>query len=712
MQNSLIDYSLDELQKGFRLHHLEVFNWGTFNENIWRMEPLGFSSLLTGNIGSGKSTLVDALLTLLVPSRKIVYNKAAGSESKERTLLSYVRGEYKSQRSEYGSNSSPVYLRGESDYTVLLARFYNKGYESGLTLAQVFWIRNEKAEKFFVVSQQDLSIKEHFGITDDDSDIFSLKKRIKNLEKTDVFDGFGDYSSKFRSFFGISSEKVLELFYQTVSMKSVGRLTDFMRNHMLEKPNAKSQIEEIIRNFENLTKTYEAVQKAKRQLERLEPLVKDIDKYKAVNEDAIRLKSCLAFLPFYFTGIKSGLLDKEIKLTNRELETVLRDLDKTNSHVTTLRDREKDIEHLINQDKAGQRITQLKREIERFERDKQAKLQKKQEYASLCKSLGFGEVGDNQAFHQLRQQAEDLRLTTDNDILKLTGERDSVRDRCIEQKKTYDIENAELESLSRRKTKIPDRDLQIRNIILTQIGLEETELPFVGELLQVKSSEREWEGAIERVLHGFGLSVLVAERHYSTISDYVDRTNLKGRLVYHRVPNISINRGGIPPEKQLLTNKVDIKADSEFYDWIGVELGERYNYTCCESLAQFRREKKAITKNGQIKGSRGRHEKDDRWNIRDSKKYILGWNNQEKIDLIKEELEGLNVKIQALKSQRQSIEAQKRSLEEKQIYIRDFLKFIGYDEIDWEVDVKEIEKLKLEIEDLSKTHPSQVKFEN
>jgi len=702
MQNSLIDYSPNDLQKGFRLHHLEVFNWGTFNENVWRMEPLGFSSLLTGNIGSGKSTLVDALLTLLVPSRKIVYNKAAGSESKERTLLSYVRGEYKSQRSEYGSNSSPVYLRDESDYTVLLARFYNKGYESGLTLAQVFWIRNEKAERFFVVSQQDLRIKEHFSIKEDDSDIFSLKKRIKSLERTEVFDGFGDYSSKFRSFFGISSEKVLELFYQTVSMKSVGRLTDFMRNHMLEKPDAERQIEEINRNFENLTKTYEAVQKAKRQLERLGPLVKDIDKYKAVNEESIRLRSCLAFLPFHFTRIKSDLLDKEIKLTNRELETVLRDLDKINRHITTQRGQEKEIEYLINQNQAGQRITQLKRDIAYAEQDQQARLQKEQEYASLCKSLGFLKVSDNQAFHQLRQQAEDLRLTTDNDILKLTEERDSVRDRCVEREKADQIEKAELESLSKRKTKILDKDLQIRNTILAQIGLEEAELPFVGELLQVKNSEREWEGAIERVLHSFGLSVLVAERHYSAISDYVDRTNLKGRLVYHRVPGIPINRGGISPEKQSLTNKVDIKADSEFYDWIDVELGERFNYTCCDSLAQFQRERKAITKNGQIKGSRGRHEKDDRWDIRDSRKYILGWNNQEKVNLIKKELEDLSIQIQALKSQRQSVETQKKSLEEKQIHIRDFLKFSDYDEINWEVDAKEIERLKLEVEELSK----------
>ena len=275
MQNSLIDFSGDDLQKGFRLYRLEVYNWGTFDQKVWKIEPCGFNSLLTGDIGSGKSTLVDAILTILVPLNKIVYNKAAGAENRERTINSYVLGEYKNQRSEF-SNSSPVYLRNENDYSVLLARFYNKGFESGYTLAQIFWMRNGSVEKFFVISKKDLNIKDHFKINKDERDISSLKKRLKNLDQTEVFDFFRDYSSKFRSYFGIKSEKVLELFYQTVSMKSVGKLTEFMRNHMLEKQDVKDKIEGIKSNYDNLTKSYEAVQRAKRQLEQLTPLDNEI----------------------------------------------------------------------------------------------------------------------------------------------------------------------------------------------------------------------------------------------------------------------------------------------------------------------------------------------------------------------------------------------------------------------------------------------------
>jgi len=60
-----------------------VFNWGTFDGRIWTLHCDGTNALLTGDIGSGKSTLVDALTTLLVPPQRIIYNKAAGAEARE-----------------------------------------------------------------------------------------------------------------------------------------------------------------------------------------------------------------------------------------------------------------------------------------------------------------------------------------------------------------------------------------------------------------------------------------------------------------------------------------------------------------------------------------------------------------------------------------------------------------------------------------------------
>jgi len=55
--------------------------------------------------------------------------------------------------------------------------------------------------------------------------------------------------------------------------------------------------------------------------------------------------------------------------------------------------------------------------------------------------------------------------------------------------------------------------------------------------MDVKDSHSEqWRGALERLLRGFGLSLLVPERFYSRVNHFINDHDLRGRVVYHRVP--------------------------------------------------------------------------------------------------------------------------------------------------------------------------------
>ncbi len=70
MHNLRGDPGLPTEQKslpGFRLKRLEIFNWGTFNGKVNILAPEGRWTLLVGDNGSGKSTAVDALRTLIRP---------------------------------------------------------------------------------------------------------------------------------------------------------------------------------------------------------------------------------------------------------------------------------------------------------------------------------------------------------------------------------------------------------------------------------------------------------------------------------------------------------------------------------------------------------------------------------------------------------------------------------------------------------------------
>ena len=251
---------------GFRLHRLEVYNWGTFHDRVWSLELDGANGLVTGDIGSGKSTLVDAITTVLVPPAKISYNKAAGAEHRERTVASYVLGHYKSERADGSGSAKPVALRGTANYSVLIANFTNSALGKNVCLAQVFWFRDRSGTpaRMYAVSDQQLSIAEDFG--DVGNDLANLRRRLRERGVA-LHDSYSKYAADFRRRLGIDHPQALELFHQTVSMKSVGNLTEFVRSHMLKPPDVSDRVASLINHFEDLTRAHDSVQAARAQLE-------------------------------------------------------------------------------------------------------------------------------------------------------------------------------------------------------------------------------------------------------------------------------------------------------------------------------------------------------------------------------------------------------------------------------------------------------------
>ena len=319
-QNALFDFASDDSHTGFRLQRLEVYNWGTFHQRVWHLAPNGETSLLTGDIGSGKSTLVDAITTLLVPAQRITYNKAAGAEQRERSLRSYVLGYYKTERSDGALAAKPVALRDFNSYSVILAQFYHAGYDQHVTLAQLFWLRDSQGQpaRSYVVADRPLTITEDFA--NFGSDLNALRKRLRQLPQVELFDHFPPYGAAFRRRFGLDSEQALELFNQTVSMKSVGNLTEFVRGHMLEAFAVEERIDALIRHFEDLDRAHQAVLKAKAQIDALQPMVDNLDRYAEASDQARELTACREALQPWFAGIKAQLLEQRREKLERELE--------------------------------------------------------------------------------------------------------------------------------------------------------------------------------------------------------------------------------------------------------------------------------------------------------------------------------------------------------------------------------------------------------
>ena len=688
--------NLPAARPGFRLMRFEVLNWGTFHKHVWGLDANGNNSLLTGDIGSGKSTLVDAIAALLVPRAN--FNKAAGAASGERSTETYFFGRYKAERGEPGLSAKPVSLRGTDSYSVLLAHFFNEALAQHVTLAQVFWAKapHGPPARLFVLADQPLSIREHFSGFG--PDIQTLRKRLRAMEQVELFESFPPYGSAYRHRFGIENEQAMDLFHQTISMKSVGNLTDFVREHMLEPSPVEQRIQALIGHYQDLDRAHELVVTARFQIGFLGPLVADCDQRAAIADEVETLRACRDALRPWFARKKRALLEKRLGTIEAELEK----LSHRSSGAEEARGRqmaERDDKRQAIAEQGGDRIEKIKREIQERERERQERQRRAAGYNDRAARAGLQGAVDADAFlaNQLairegRAAAEAAQAEAQNALTELAVEVRQLQDR-------YDELEAELQSLYRRRSNIPRQILELRAEMCRTIGVHEDELPFAGELLQVRPEERLWEGAIERLLHGFGLSLLVPDQHYSPVAEWVERTHLGGRLVYFRVLRAkAADHAALHPAS--LVHKVAIKPESGFYAWLDARLAARFNYACCESIDQFRREPQAVTLAGQIKGMGEHHEKDDRNRIDDRSRYVLGWSNAEKIQALVRDQKALEARSAPLVARIAKLEQQRDAAQNRKTQLAELAVFENFRELDWRPLVTEMERLESERREL------------
>lgn len=679
---------------GCRLARLELYNWGTFDQQVWTFHPDGHNSLLTGDIGSGKSTIVDAVTTLLLPAHRISYNKAAGAEAKERSLRSYVLGYYKSERNEATGSSRPVGLRDGRTFSVILAVFSNAGYDSTVTVGQVFWFRDAsqgQPDRFFATADRELSIIADF--TGFGGDIGALKRRLR-MQDVRVYDAFPAYSKDFRRKLGIESEQAMELFHQTVSMKSVGNLNDFVRSHMLEPFDAASSVSTLIDHFEDLTRAHEAVCKAREQLAQLQPLLADCDVHDELGTRVAAGRAERDALRYYCADRKSSLLRSRISELDQEMGGQRARLDHIKGELGGLRDRQQNL-LLRRAGCGGDRISQIETESQAERHKRDHRQERSGRYHELLREAELPAVTGPEQFAARRRAIAD-RVET------LTEEQAGLQNRLTElgvERRQLDTEaaelNDELRSLAERRSNVPKRSLDVRDMLCTELKVDAASLPFAGELIQVRADGRAWEGAAERLLHGFALSLLVASEHYAAVSDWINARHLGVKLVYYHVPPRLAASPPAARSPRSLAGKLDIR-DSAFAAWLERELAHRADYECVETMAEFRRAAKAITRAGQIKSTRGRHEKDDTRRIDDRRHFVLGWDNQAKIDALLGQASTVHRRQAELTGRHQALRV---ALDERQRLARTLAllgEFFSYSDIDWQSPVNRIAELEAE----------------
>ena len=612
----------------FRLAQIQLFNWGTFNGIVdFSIPRSGYAFL--GPSGSGKSTALDAHSAILTPPKWVDFNVAARQDErhgKDRNLITYVRGAWSQQTGDAGEYVSQ-YLRPDTTWSAI-AETYRDGTGRVVVLAQVFWIRGKSTSlddvhKRYLILQRPFDVRELQFFADHN---FEVRRFKFDLPDAMVKEEFSSYQERFRQLLDIDNERALRLLHKTQSAKNLGDLNTFLRDFMLDAPETFELADNLVSQFQELNEAHKAVVEARRQIETLKPAQAESFLLEATQRSKTELEALSLAIDAYSEREKKRLLTTAIHEQEVAIEGLLAQAQEQES---ATRNAFETLQGLQQKrlDSGGGRIEQLNRDIKEAESQRDARIGKRSQAETACLGIGWPYPSTATEF---TERADEAR----QELLGAKDRRAEQLEKTVElrhQLKTCESNFAEIrreiEAMEKHPSNIPSRLLGIREQMAKALEIPEEKLPYAGELIEVKDEEHEWQGAIERVLGGFARSLLVPDKHYAAVAAYLNEHNIGERLTYLRVIERSTEIRSVGANS--IVSKLKF-ARGTLKEWLREELKAHFNYECVENLLAFRNATRAVTKEGQVKHSTIRHEKDDRRRIDDKTQWVLGFDNKAK----------------------------------------------------------------------------------
>ena len=374
----------------------------------------------------------------------------------------------------------------------------------------------------------------------------------------------------------------------------------------------------------------------------------------------------------FIAELRSGLLADEIAKLEAEGLGLWKEQDAAKAKEQKLsRERESLIEERAKA--GGDRIGELERLAGEARAQAQSRRHARTRFDVAVADAGLEPVVGSEDFAALSALAstERSRLTAEKRALDAATADAIGRER--EFQRQCGLISEELTSLEQRTSNLPVEQVEVRAELCAALGLTPDDLPYVGELLDVTDEHAEWRGAAERVLRGFALSLLVPQQHYDSVAGWVNgrRLTFHGRggkaigakLVYERVARQRVPLQSPGHEGLWLADCIEVRG-GHFRQYLVDELTKRADYRCSSSLEEFRSQRRAVTREGQVRSGE-RHEKDDRHRVDDPRRWVLGWANERKIAALRDELTELEEKRAKAAAELTRLDAQRDAVHAK-----------------------------------------------
>lgn len=625
------------MSEQFHLSRLQIINWGVFDG----YHSIPFSaggSLVAGGSGSGKSSLLDAISLGFLPFNRRNFNAsgdntAAGSSAGRRTVDKYVRGAW-GQRSEAGT-SQVMYLRGEGTTWSAVAVTYTSNTGRTITGLVLKWLTGE--------SRSDSSSR--FVIGDGDLDIEDVCNRwAAGRFDAGVFKGDGwrfttkvesQYLAQLYASIGIrASDAAQQLLGKAKSLKSVGGLEQFVREFMLDEPDSLARLPEALKQIDPLVEARELLAVAQRKRKILGDIEAIQVRYASESTDLgiidlvdlpmvraytdhVRLRHCPAEIETLDATIDQ--LENENADLTRQLNLAKAEGDSLNAQING----------------ASAKVGPLQAQVNAAEAQADDVARRRAAYEEMVAALGVEVPDTADEFWNLR---EELTRQATEMLGKLEWGRDASTDAEYAQKSARILrDNAakELKRVEHVGSALPESAVTMRDHICAGVGIDPAELPYVAELFDLQPEHSRWRLAVEKVLRGVGLRLLVPDQHYAKVLRFVNETNMRGRLALHHV---RAGASGREAEPNTLAGKLFlVKPKHPCAAEAADVIAAAGDHICVDTPDVFVRFRRAVTDTGLYKDSDRLAIKDDRRPIKPSE-YIYQGDIGAKLEALHAEL--------------------------------------------------------------------------
>lgn len=369
----------------FILQELHLYNWGAFaGRHQVGIDP--GNSAIIGPTGSGKTTLVDALMTLLCASPR--YNLAStGGHESDRDLVSYVRG-----ASGQGNDSGDHIARAGRCATGIAARLV-RGAES-VWLGALLWFDGssqsaaDMQKRWFFAQgtghSLDLWLEEqHSG------GARALTRLAKDSDGLQMFSSKAPYLAKLHSFFEVGPN-AFTLLNRAAGLKQLNSIDEIFRELVLDDHSAFEDAQKVVDVFAELASIHADLELANAQYVSLLPLRDLAARELQQAQHLAHLQALQQQLPQWFAAQGVQWWGERITQLQAQIAARGEELHAAQERVNTTRKVEQDLHGLYLQ-AGGANIDVLRENIDHARKELARVQSNLAQYQALARNLGLGD---------------------------------------------------------------------------------------------------------------------------------------------------------------------------------------------------------------------------------------------------------------------------------------------------------------------------------